>query len=506
MPWPPPRGQLLATAEGSEYSNLHESFPCQTHTHVPADVSDQSEPTIAPPRNHDPLLLWGLLSALLLGWVDHAAAAPRNVVLIVGSDHGLQLGCYGNQDVKTPHLDALASQATRFEYAFAADTSRSPSRAAILTGLASHANGQYGQQQGASNFHTRRFVRSLPVLLRDVGYRTGLFGDTYVQPDETYRFDETANQATKNGRHTVRMADNCRAFISLNDPRPFFILFAPADPHREGDGFANDEEYGGIPAVKYDPQTLSVPAWLPDCEATRKELAEYYQAISRLDTGVGSLIKSLKATGHWDDTLIIYTSDNGPPFPGGKTNLYDAGLRVPLIIRDPEQEHGRVSRSLVSLLDVAPTILDFTRMKGPSYPLHGRSLLPLLEETPQPGWDEVYASHAFHEVTQYYPMRCLRTSKYKLILNLAQPLPFPLAPDVEVSATWQSVQASEAGKLGARSVHSYRHRPRWELYDLQRDPHETVNLAEQPEHAKTLADLQARLQAWREKTEDPWLK
>lgn len=446
------------------------------------------------------LLLVALFLPSLLG------AKGKNVVLIVADDAGCDLGCYGNRVVKTPNLDALAAEGTRFPNAFCTTASCSASRSVILTGLMNHANGQYGHQHGFHNFNTQTFVRSLPVLLHEAGYRTCAIGKMHVQPEEVYHFDEYPNHGTSGNRHTIRMADNAQEFIRQDDERPFFLYFCPADPHRAAKGFANDGDYKGLQAVKYDPASVEVPAFLPDKPEVRAELAEYYQALSRMDAGIGRLMQILKSNGKWNDTLVIFVSDNGIPFPGAKTTLYEPGMRLPLIVRSPDQKRrGGTTSAMVTWADLLPTILDYTGAKGPSYPLHGRSFLGTLDEESPAGWDEIYASHTFHEITTYYPMRVIRGRRYKLILNVAHPLSFPFASDLHASATWQGVLKRGDKMFGRRTVDAYVHRAQWELYDLQNDPDELTNLAGKPEHAELLGTLQGKLKAWQEKTKDPWV-
>ena len=430
----------------------------------------------------------------------------RNVVLIVVDDQGYQAGCYGDPVVQTPNLDALAADGVRFTNAFCTSASCSASRSVILTGLYNHANGQYGHQHAYHNFHTFRWVRSLPVLLAEAGYRTCSIGKFHVQPEEIYHFEQYLNQGIPGGsRNPVAMAEKAKEFIQQDDPRPFFLYFCTSDPHRAGNGFANEREYPGVRRVSYDPDEVPVPPWLPDYPETRAELAEYYGAISRLDQGLGRLMEVLKETGHWDDTLMIYISDNGPPWPGAKTTLYEPGVRLPLIVRSPDQSRrGLVCNALVTWADITPTILEFTGVKGPDYPLHGRSFLPILEESDPEGWDEVYLSHTFHEITMYYPMRAIRTRRYKYILNLAHQLPYPFASDLYECATWQATLRRGDTKFGRRSIEAYIHRPRHELYDLESDPHEIVNLADDPQYKDLLAELQSKLRAWQEETKDPW--
>src|SRR5262249_54927045 len=210
------------------------------------------------------------------------SAAPRKVMLIVADDLGRQLGCYGDKTARTPNIDALAAEGTRFDWAFCTTASCSPSRSVILTGLQNHANGQYGLQHATHNFSTRSFVKSLPVLLGQAGYRTCSIGKVHVQPEELYKFDRYANDGIAGGRNSVRMAENAENFIREDDSRPFFIYFCPTDPHRAQKGFANDASYPGVTPVKFDAQKIPVPSYLPDQPEVRAELAEYYESIARV--------------------------------------------------------------------------------------------------------------------------------------------------------------------------------------------------------------------------------
>lgn len=169
--------------------------------------------------------------------------------------------------------------------------------------------------------------------------------------------------------------------------------------------------------------------------------------------GVGLVLKELAAAGHQDDTLVIYTSDNGPPLPSGRTNLYDPGVREPMFISSPEQKQRRnqVTYAMSSLLDVVPTLLDWFKVP-PAYNydfeqnniqtagLTGKSLLPLLEREPNDNPDDaVFASQSYHEITMNYPMRAIRTKRYKLIHNLNYRSSFPIDQDFYVSPTFQVV-------------------------------------------------------------------
>jgi N-sulfoglucosamine sulfohydrolase len=258
---------------------------------------------------------------------------------------------------------------------------------------------------------------------------------------------------------------------------------------------------------RFDPARVPVPSFLPDNAATRGEVAEYYEASNRLDQGIGMMLQVLKDAGQLDNTLILFLSDNGMAFANAKTSLYDAGMHLPLIVRAPGQaKRGLVNNAMVSWTDLTPTLLEWAGAKAPAYPLHGRSFLNVLEQENPAGWDEVYVSHTFHEITMYYPMRGVRTRQHKYLRNLFSELEFPHASDLFASATWQSLRkAGETAKVGRRPLARYLHRAPEELYDVVKDPDEVNNLASSSEHRGVLEKLRAQITAQRARTKDPWL-
>lgn len=291
--------------------------------------------------------------------------------------------------------------------------------------------------------------------------------------------------------------------------------------------FHNDKaDVDGFARIRVAPEDVIVPPYLPDTPASRAELVEYYEAVARMDAGIGELIDILHEYDLYEDTLIIYLTDNGIAFPGAKTTLYQSGIRLPFIVKLPGRNAGgKVNDAMVSWVDIAPTLLDFAgvldmaktelarthaeehrqwdNVAMPAF--HGRTLKPLLmsPDTPAPGWGEVYASHTFHEVTMYYPMRSIITRDYKLIWNIGHRLEYPVAADLWRSATWQ-YSLEVGGQMGLRSLEALQHRPEFELYDLRTDPWEANNLADDPAHAAKLAELQTKLRTFQQETADPW--
>ncbi len=440
--------------------------------------------------------------AAFAGPSSAAASQRKNVLLLVADDLGLQVGCYGDKAARTPNVDALAAAGTRFTHGFASVSSCSPSRATLLTGMPTHQNGQYGLAHGPHHATTFNTVKGLPALLGPAGYRSGVIAKLHVQPKECYPFDV---EVAGGGRNPVQVAEQARKFFAETGDKPFFLLVGFTDPHRAAKGFANDNKYPAtVPVAKFDPKALPLPYHLSDTPEARADLAEYYQSVARLDHGVGLVLKALDEAKRADDTLVIFLSDNGIPFPGAKTTLYDSGVHLPLVVRKPGQKAGVACAALASWTDVTPTVLDWAGLSKPDV-LPGRSLLPALEAADPPGWDAVFGSHQYHEATMYYPMRMVRTKTHKYILNLAHPLENPSASDLWGSPTWQGVLSRGDAMMGTREVKSFLHRPKEELYDLAADPDELKNLAADPAQAKVLADLRAQLKEWRTQTKDAWL-
>jgi N-sulfoglucosamine sulfohydrolase len=443
----------------------------------------------------------------LLGVSTAPAAQGRSVLLLISDNQGQpDAGCYGNPVVHTPNLDRLAGEGIRFTDAFVTTASCSASRSVIYTGLHNHANGQYGHAHSYHNFYQRPNVRSVFQLLKAAGYTTGLIGKKHVKPEEKYPLDFEPKTGSRN---VAAMAKAAGEFFESVGDDPFFLVIGFSDPHptaREGQGYGVKHEYEGVETVRYDPANVIVPDYLSDRPETREEIAGYYQLISRLDAGVGMALDALAMSGKEDETLVIFLSDHGPSFPGAMANVYEPGLRIPFLVRSPKQtRRGVVNRAMVSTVDIVPTILDWTGAEGPGYQLHGRSLLPILEQANPEGWDEVYASHTFHEVTMYYPMRAIRTRRYKYIWNIAHGLKFPMPIDTWERRIWQGTLRRGDEKIGVRKVEKLLHRDEFELYDLQADPNEIHNLANDPAHDAIRKELAKKLKSFQERTNDPWV-
>ena len=480
------------------------------------------------------------------------SAAEKNIVLFITDDQSPTLGCYGDSVAISPNVDALAKDGTLFHNAFATTASCSASRSVVLSGLHNHANGQYGHQHHFHKFNSFPNVVALSLsrVLANSGYRTGRVGKYHVAPEDVYFFEQTIKS---DARKPTLMAEACAEFIAAKSDKPFFLYFATSDPHRsagveesstlelkpnlfgnppKGSTDANSQE------TVFDPKTVPIPAFLSDTPETREELAMYYQSSARIDRGLGRLVEILKQAGVYDKTLIVVTADHGMAFSGGKTTVFEGGLKVPFVVRDPyQQNRGVESSALISHVDITPSLIDFADQldpetngpknwvdpdkfwkkqgryvnenRGPTKQLkswHGKSWLGILGDADPQHQDSIFASHTFHEIQMYYPMRVYRDTKYKLIWNIAHKLDYPFAADLWIASSWQAqFNKGLDAPYGNKTVGQYIQRPKFELYDIQSDPDEAYNLAQKKEFAEILQIYKDKLKQRQKSLGDPWI-
>lgn len=464
-----------------------------------------------------------------------ASIDAKNVLFLLADDGGFEIGAYLNKIVQTPNIDSLAKKSLLFNNAYTPVSSCSPSRSSILTGQPTHQNGMYGLHHGVHHFNSFDHVQSFPDVLSKHGITTGIIGKKHVGPKEVYPFDfaetEENNSIMQVGRNVTYIKLLVRKFLKQTHNKPFFLYIGFHDPHRCGhthpefgnfcEKFGNGEPGNGLipdwTPIIYQPEQIDGPYFVQDSMQAKYDLAAQYTTISRLDTGVGLVLKELESAGVLNDTLIIYTSDNGIPFAGGRTNVYDSGTAVPLLISSPRATalKNSVTSHITSLLDIAPTILDwfglsklYSKHNKNSMNLRGNSLLPLIEKGGSVKELPVFYSHNLHEVTMYYPMRAIRTKKYKLIHNLNYGMPFPIDQDLYVSPSFQDIlnkTRNHQPTFWYRYLHNYYNRKEWELYSLHFDPMEINNLAYDPHYKDVFNQLKSQLNDWQQKTNDPWL-
>lgn len=441
---------------------------------------------------------------------DSMAAADRpNFVFMIADDQAWDdSGVYGNPKVRTPNIDRLAGQGMRFDNAFLTIASCSASRSSIITG-------RYPHNTDAEQLHWPLPGRHLTFveLLKHSGYYTAAAGKWHLGEEVKDRFDTVVEADVSGfqipsgadqdqGKFIQRMSGDARSGCDQWIPtlrgrprdKPFFLWLAALDPHRPYDE--------NIIPNPHKPEDVIVPPYLPDIPEVRKDLALYYDEITRLDTFVGAVMNELDAQGVADNTIILYISDNGRPFPRAKITLYDSGIKTPWIVRWPAGvKSGSVSSSLVSSVDIAPTFLELAGVTGSSL-FEGKSFAKILDNPKAKTRDFIYAEKHWHDYDDQ--CRAVRSERFKYIKNFYPDLPATPSADGVRSPTYRKTLALRAeGKLTAAQQNIFvQPRPTEELYNCRSDPHETVNLANDPKYKSELNRLRRAFAAWQRDTRD----
>lgn len=443
---------------------------------------------------------WVGVCVLLGGFLAFGKQSVPNILLITADDMGTTAGCYGDDLAITPNLDQLAREGVLFENAYITQASCSPSRSSILTGLYPHQNGHIALA-GHPESMLKPGIRTLTAVLKEAGYTTGIIGKQHVNEGSCpMPFDfEWARQGNPIVTRDVRtVADKAAEFLAQAEDAPFFLYVNYFDPHRPYNAEAN--QCKGLPEQPYGPDDVKPFAYMGlDSDVVRKEVAAYYNCVNRLDVGLGLLFQALEKEGKLDSTLIIFLGDHGVPFTRAKTTCYDAGEGVPFLVKWPGvSKVGLRSDDFISSVDIMPTILDAVGTDCP--PVAGRSLRDVVrDQTPSDWRTSVFSEYTAHAAAHFFPRRSVRDGRYKLIHNLDSGGPNPVSqigpagPAFLVDLSMKAAYETNANP------------PEWELYDLSKDPYETINLAGNPEVENILKELKKELFAWRQETDDPLL-
>ena len=425
---------------------------------------------------------------LMLSFVGaaHAESTKPNILWIVAEDMCPDLGCYGEPQVHTPHLDALAARGVLFTRAFATATVCSATRSAFITGVYQTTLGAQHQRMDDSiapplcDPH-----QTLPQRLREAGYYTANVKKINQHLRGTGKNDW--NFTTKTGHFEGN------DWAELKTRQPFFAQVNFQESHRP---FTSESHA--------DPAKVNLPPYYPDHPLARRDWAGYLDEITEVDVKVGKLLDQLEADGLADNTLVIFFGDHGRPMLRGKQWNYDSGTRVPLIIAWPKAvkapgryRSGSVSDQLVSLIDVTATSLKAAGVDIPES-MHGRSIF---DDEPR---DAVFSA-SDRDGECILRSRSIRTDRYRYIRNAYpdRPVIYSTAYRQQMHPLYHLVRKlGDEGRLNAVQHHLLEPRGVEELYDLESDPYEIHNLADSPEHAEVLRDLRARLDAWIKRTND----
>lgn len=408
------------------------------------------------------------------------AAAPPHIVLYLTDDlGGLDTTVYGSADVHTPNLERLAAAGMTFANAFVASPACAPSRAALLTGLMPARNGAE-----ANHTYPKPGAAYLTASLKRLGYEIAAFGKVAHGADKPeYGFDYYS-------RPRVQLAERVAEFFELRRSNgPLCLLVGDRRPH--------------VPWTEetlYDPDEVSLPPYFIDSPATRQHWARYLSDIEGLDQELGAVL-ALARERLGRDILVAFSSDHGGQWPFGKWNLYDAGIRVPLIVAWPGRiAPGARTPAMVSWVDLLPTLIELAGGSPPG-DIDGRSFASVLRGESDGHRSEIFTTHSGDGVFNVFPIRSVRTDRFKYILNLLPDHLHTNHSDIlrkdGAGAYWDSWEAAAAKDPEATAiVRRYFERPAEELYDLQADALERTNLAGRAEHAERLQDLKKRLRRW----------
>lgn len=418
---------------------------------------------------------------------SEAAPGKPNIVIFLADDLSYaDVPNGGDANVRTPALQRLTSEGMTFDRAFVASPACAPSRAALLTGMMPARNGAEANHDRAN-----AAIRKLPSYLQEQGYEVVAFGKVaHYLHTGTYGFDYYANDTFHNHKGIPAAAEWLKA---RKDKRPLALFVGTNWPHvpwpRTTEG--------------YDPAAIKLPPKTVDTPVTRDARARFYAAVTRMDQDLASTMDAVDAV-LGKDTFVLYSTDHGTQWPFGKWNLYDTGTRVPMVVRwNGHVKAGSRTDAMVSWVDVLPTLVQLAGGKAPEG-IDGISFSSLFGVgTETAGRKEIFTTHNNDGRVNVYPMRSIRTDRWKYIENLHPDWTYTTHIDLKVMRTdsgayfpsWRN--AAEKDPAAKTIVDSYYKRPAEELYDLQADPDEQVNLAGDRRYAKELAGLRARLAAWR---------
>lgn len=411
-----------------------------------------------------------------------------NVVLVLADDMSwFDVGAYHKQfdyapkNAITPNIDKIADQGMLFTRAFTGTAMCAVTRQQLYTGLYPVRNGAYGN-------HTRVYdgVKSAAHYFKDMGYRVGLAGKKHISPRAAFPFEMAGKEnKTAKGESSFGI-EVTREFMARDNTQPFFLVVASANPH--GPWNRGNKK-------QFPEKSITVPPFLNDTRGVRHRLSQYLAEVSDLDREVGLLEDELEKLGIKDNTIFIFTSEQGSSLPFGKWTNYDSGLRTSFIIRWPGKiAAGSQSNAMIEYVDVVPTLTDLANNSIPAN-LDGKSFKKVLD-----GMTNTHKEYVFGIQTSFnvhegaaYPIRSVRGYKYKLIHNL---LPDNDFSNVVTANPWFREELRAEKKMERDNYARYVKRPEYELYDIVNDPFEQVNIIDQPQYASEVVTLKEQLSAW----------
>jgi len=413
---------------------------------------------------------------------------PLNIIYINSHDTGRYIGPYGHA-IRTPNLQRLAQDGVLFRQAFSAAPTCSPSRCALVTGQYPHVAGMVGL--GNRGVYPYEFDRHIAHMLKAAGYLTATWGryalDNHLGVGNAEQDEKALGYTRVVGADNV---DDLVSFVEEKHTQPFFLSASFVLTHRKGRGFSTE------PQPADDPRYTALPPTLADTPGIRKDWAHFCSDANAWDGMLGKIFDAVDRAGLRESTLIIATTDHGPPFPGMKCNLNVHGTGVFMILRGPSGSGfsgGKVVDAMVSHLDLFPTICELNGISKPAW-LNGQSLLPLIRGEKAQLHDELFAEVSYHAA--YEPMRAIRTPRYVFVKRFGERRR-PVLANCDGSPSKDEWLAHD---------YADREHPDEMLFDTFFDPQEMYNLHREPAYAEQMDALRRRLLDWMERTHDPLLK
>ncbi|VGO13321.1 Choline-sulfatase [Pontiella desulfatans] len=412
--------------------------------------------------------------------VGALAAEKPNMVIFLADDHGrAECQVYGGE-VRTPMMASLAKDGLVFDHAFVASPACGPSRSALLSGLMPARNGAEG-----NHVKPRPETQVMVKHLKQAGYEVVAFGKVAHNNYATMMgFDHDFPKKTG-------LAENVEKFLKQRtSQKPLCLMVGDRRPH--------------VPWTKqmdYDPAKITLPAHFIDTPETREHWARYLTDVTGMDDEMRRVDELAEAYFGNRDYLFMYTADHGGQWPFGKWNLYDAGINVPMIVRWPGKvKPGTRTDAMVSWIDIFPTLLELVGGESPA-DIDGRSFANVLTGKAEKHRDAIFTTHTGDVKMNVYPMRSVRTERFKYIRNTHPDCYHSNHSDIHrkdgAGAYWDSWDAAAKNNPEAKAViQKYYQRPEIEFFDLEKDPQEQINLAGNPEYKAQIAKMSAMLDDW----------
>jgi N-sulfoglucosamine sulfohydrolase len=419
-----------------------------------------------------------------------AVDTKPNIIIIMADDlDSRQLSCYGGQNLKTVHIDDLASKGLKFNHIYASEAMCVPTRASLFTGL-------YPVRHGSFQNHKPVYdnLKSVGHYLADLGYRVGLTGKDHVtKPKSVFPFDIIdgfePNCVAPTDDYRL---DDVKKYMTTSD-KPYCLFVMSINPHMPwtvGD------------TTEFDKDKVKLPAEYVDTPITRGQYVKYLAEVRRLDDQVGEITNLLRETGQDKNTIVIFLGEQGAQFPGAKWNLWDAGQKSSMIVKWPGKVRPTTeTNAIVQYEDITPTLIDIAGGK-PVVGLDGKSFLNVLAGKSKIARNYAYGIHNNIPEGDPYPIRSIRDNRYKLILNLTAGTPYynrfmMNRERADRNTIWFSwTEKASMDPKSKQLTDRFVNRPPVEFYDTQKDPFEFNNLANDPAYKQKIAQFRKELDAW----------